>query len=55
MEKVSPTNLHTPSPVFLHHSTRQLPATPELHKMKLRFKVDNKRNNQGLTVLKVES
>ena len=46
MEKVSPTNPHTPSPVFPHNSTRQLPATPELHKMKLRFKIDNKRTTK---------
>ena len=47
MEKVSPANLHIPSPVFLHNLTRWLPATPELHKMCLRFEVDDKRLIKG--------
>ena len=41
MEKMSPANLHIPSPVFPHNSTRWLPTTPKLHKMCLRFEVDN--------------
>ena len=41
-DKTSPTNPHIPSPVFPHDSTRQLPATLELHKTK--FKFDNKNN-----------
>ena len=47
MEKVSPANLHIPSPVSLHNLTRQPPATPELHKTCLRFEVDNKRIVKG--------
>ena len=45
MEKASPTNLHILSPVFPHILTRQLPATPELHKTCLRFEVDNSKKN----------
>ena len=47
MEKASPANLHIPSPVFPHNSTRWLPTTPELHKMCLSFEVDNKRISKG--------
>ena len=47
MEKVSPTNPCITSPVFLHNSTRQLHATPELHKTCLQFEVDNKRIIKG--------
>ena len=43
VNKVSPTNLHTLSPVLPHDSTGQLPGTLEVHKMK--FKVDNKTIN----------
>ena len=45
MEKVSPTNPHIPSPVFPHILTRQQPTTPEVHKMCLRFKVDNNKKS----------
>ena len=41
MEKASPVTPYIHSPVFLHNSTRQSPTTPELHKMCLRFEVDN--------------
>ena len=43
--KVSPTNPHIPSPVYLHILTRWLPTTPELHKTCLRFEVDNNKKN----------
>ena len=41
-DKASPTNPHILLPVFPQDSTRQLPATFEVHKMK--FKVDNKKS-----------
>ena len=41
MEKASPTNLQILPPVFPHNLTRWPPTTPELHKMCLRFEVDN--------------
>ena len=55
MEKVSPTNLLILSPVFPHNLTRWLSAAPELQKTCLRFEVgNNRKNNSGLTVLRVE-
>ena len=45
MEKASPANQHIPSPIFPHILTRWPPTTPELHKMCLRFEVDNNKKN----------